>query len=309
MNKLFTMAVIALLACGSANAQNMLGRLANRAKDAAENAVGKKIENAVYKAVDKAVSKEAETVVGKNQQKQSAAEQGTPAVSVAPAGQAAPARPVAPAAAPAPAEPVAAAAPSAPVAVRKAPVPVTDPIPGAVSFKYTNGKGSGSLYYVYTRAEGRSRSDRFEEGEELNENDVMEKYSYHDVMLLPKRGETPVKYEDKRWTESYAAMQELSIMWQALVNDCSEFYVQKDGFKEAGTAVVCGKTCTKYTGTIKTMGGYDLFTLNGSSAEIYTWNGYTMKLVMNGKVVYEVVGYTELVPESAFTRTLDVNWI
>ncbi len=98
-------------------------------------------------------------------------------------------------------------------------------------------------------------------------------------------------------------------MWLALVNDRSEFYVQKDGFKEAGTAVVCGKTCTKYTGTIKTMGGYDLFTLNGSSAEIYTWNGYTMKLVMNGKVVYEVVGYTELVPESAFTRTLDVNWI
>ena len=300
MNKLFTMAVIALLACGSANAQNMLGRLANRAKDAAENAVGKKIENAVYKAVDKAVSKEAETVVGKNQQKQSAAEQRTSAVSVAP---------VAPAAAPAPAEPVAAAAPAAPAAARRTLVPVTDPISGAVSFKYTNGKGSEGLYYIYTRAEGRSRSDRFEEGEELNENDVMEKYSYHDVMLLPKKGETPVKYEDKRWTESYAAMQELSIMWLALVNDRSEFYVQKDGFKEAGTAVVCGKTCNKYTGTIKTMGGYDLFTLNGSSAEIYTWNGYTMKLVMNGKVVYEVVGYTELVPESAFTRTLDVNWI
>ena len=41
MNKLFTMAVIALLACGSANAQNMLGRQAAQAKIEASK---KKIE-------------------------------------------------------------------------------------------------------------------------------------------------------------------------------------------------------------------------------------------------------------------------
>lgn len=135
MNKLFSMAVIALLACGSANAQNMLGRLANRAKDAAENAVGKKIENAVYKAVDKAVSKEAETVVDKNKKKQSAAEQSAPA---APAVKRVPAETVNASAssgqesfqAAAPAQP-ASVAPAAPAAARKTPVPVTDPIPGA----------------------------------------------------------------------------------------------------------------------------------------------------------------------------------
>ena len=51
------MAVIAALACGSANAQNVLGRLTERAKNAAENAVGNKIENAINGAIDKATSK------------------------------------------------------------------------------------------------------------------------------------------------------------------------------------------------------------------------------------------------------------
>lgn len=55
--KIFAMAVIAALACGSANAQNVLGRLTERAKNAAENAVGNKIENAINGAIDKATSK------------------------------------------------------------------------------------------------------------------------------------------------------------------------------------------------------------------------------------------------------------
>ena len=50
-------AVIAALACGSADAQNVLGRLTERAKNAAENAVGNKIENAINGAIDKATSK------------------------------------------------------------------------------------------------------------------------------------------------------------------------------------------------------------------------------------------------------------
>lgn len=51
------MAVIAVLACGSADAQNVLGRLAERAKNAAENAVGGKIENAINGAIDNIGSK------------------------------------------------------------------------------------------------------------------------------------------------------------------------------------------------------------------------------------------------------------
>ena len=50
-------AVIAALACGSADAQNVLGRLAERAKNAAENTIGNKIENAVTGAIDKATTK------------------------------------------------------------------------------------------------------------------------------------------------------------------------------------------------------------------------------------------------------------
>jgi len=46
--------VLAVLACGNADAQNVLGRLAERAKNAAENAVGNKIENAINNKVDKA---------------------------------------------------------------------------------------------------------------------------------------------------------------------------------------------------------------------------------------------------------------
>ena len=55
--RIFTVAVLAVLACGSADAQNILGRLAERAKNAAENAVGNKIENAINGAIDKAPSK------------------------------------------------------------------------------------------------------------------------------------------------------------------------------------------------------------------------------------------------------------
>ena len=50
--RILSMAVIALVACGSADAQNVLGRLAERAKSAAENAVSNKIENAISGAID-----------------------------------------------------------------------------------------------------------------------------------------------------------------------------------------------------------------------------------------------------------------
>ncbi len=66
--KIFAMAVIAALACGSANAQNVLGRLTERAKNAAENAVGNKIENAINGAIDKATSKKDR---GSNSERQS----------------------------------------------------------------------------------------------------------------------------------------------------------------------------------------------------------------------------------------------
>ncbi|MBQ0044123.1 MAG: hypothetical protein KBT05_03780, partial [Bacteroidales bacterium] len=52
-NRFLLVAAFVLFACGSADAQNILGRLAERAKNAAENAVGNKIENAVNNAVDK----------------------------------------------------------------------------------------------------------------------------------------------------------------------------------------------------------------------------------------------------------------
>ncbi len=57
MKKLITIAAAMLLVCSAASAQNVLGRLAERAKNAAENAVGNKIENAVTGAIDKAASK------------------------------------------------------------------------------------------------------------------------------------------------------------------------------------------------------------------------------------------------------------
>ncbi len=55
--KLLAVLAVAMIACGSADAQNLLGRLAERAKNAAENAVGNKIENAVNNGVEKATSR------------------------------------------------------------------------------------------------------------------------------------------------------------------------------------------------------------------------------------------------------------
>ena len=55
--KVILVAVLAAITCGNADAQNVLGRLAERAKNAAENAVGNKIENVVTGTIDKATSK------------------------------------------------------------------------------------------------------------------------------------------------------------------------------------------------------------------------------------------------------------
>ena len=55
--KVLAAVVLTALACGSASAQNVLGRLAERAKNAAENTIGNKIENAVSGAIDKATTK------------------------------------------------------------------------------------------------------------------------------------------------------------------------------------------------------------------------------------------------------------
>lgn len=67
--RIFTVALLAVLACGSADAQNILGRLAERAKNAAENAVGNKIENAINGAIDKATTRKDK---GSNSEGQSA---------------------------------------------------------------------------------------------------------------------------------------------------------------------------------------------------------------------------------------------
>ncbi len=57
MKKTICIAAAMLLICSGANAQNVLGRLAERAKNAAENAIGNKIENAINDGIDKATSK------------------------------------------------------------------------------------------------------------------------------------------------------------------------------------------------------------------------------------------------------------
>ena len=57
MKRFIIIATLVFCACATANAQNVLGRLAERAKNAAENAVGNKIENAISNGIDKATSK------------------------------------------------------------------------------------------------------------------------------------------------------------------------------------------------------------------------------------------------------------
>ena len=56
--KVILAAVLAAITCGSADAQNVLGRLAERAKNAVENKIGEKVENAVNNGIDKVTGKE-----------------------------------------------------------------------------------------------------------------------------------------------------------------------------------------------------------------------------------------------------------
>ena len=67
MKKLIIITASMLLVCSAASAQNVLGRLAERAKNAAENTIGNKIENAVTGAIDKAASKKGKNDKGAKQ--------------------------------------------------------------------------------------------------------------------------------------------------------------------------------------------------------------------------------------------------
>ena len=91
MKRIFLIAAALTVVCASANAQSMLERLGQRAKDAVENKIGEKVENAVNTGIDK--------VTGKKQRGNAQVEttqpveaETTPAVQTVPV-QAAPAAP------------------------------------------------------------------------------------------------------------------------------------------------------------------------------------------------------------------------
>lgn len=183
--------------------------------------------------------------------------------------------------------------------------------PPVYSIKFNSGDTGDEetkRYTIFTCINKQYRVDSYAEGVTWNEDDVLVPYSDHEVILVLGAGNSPMEYREGEWSESYYAAQELSAIRTAKVKDQSSFYVTNDGFKESGTAVICGKTCKKYVGKIQNMGGYDDFKFTGNDAEIYVWNGLTMRLVVSGNVVYEVIGYTENVPASALKQTLDVTW-
>lgn len=124
-------------------------------------------------------------------------------------------------------------------------------------------------------------------------------------------GYTGYQYENGQWEDdSYSARQRAANLFLE-IRDLSAGYVNH-GFTQQADQTICGKKCQVYAGTHPKdmkVAGYSDLNLIGSHEEIAVWNGITMQLKYNDKVVLEAKAITFDVPDKAFTKTTDVTWI
>lgn len=121
---------------------------------------------------------------------------------------------------------------------------------------------------------------------------------------------------DSEWEEldPSRAAQSTNQFFVHYVQDASELYCEK-GYSKTGTAVIAGKDCDVYSGTLSVNGtrgfsNYMELGKNGVSGEFAVWNGLTLKTVCEKAVQSLCTAVTVgNIPDSAFTKTLNTDWI
>lgn len=195
----------------------------------------------------------------------------------------------------------------------------------AFSIKYDEGD---NCYTILTVSDDGSqkRLDHFWEYEDYQDEDGNQlsepiKHVDHAIYLRSKEGNFVYDTsEEAEWIESINGAIYANT-YHSEHKNFSKYYIQYSGFTETGTEKILGFTCKKYAGVRseeQKVGHYGEFGLAGAKLEIVVANDLVFRLAEEYWVtddqtvmrdVLKAVAYTTKVPDKAFTKTLDIDWI
>ena len=139
--------------------------------------------------------------------------------------------------------------------------------------------------------------------------DIIESDGTHNIYIRRyENGQlSGMRYEYEEWEDSLAAVRTIDgfNVWVS-----QHLYYRDAGFTNGPNIDVAGQDCRTWVGTQGNMGvRYSELPMN-APAEIAVWgNRITMRLKSGNNVLLEAVAFTDQVPDTAFTQTLDVTWI
>ena len=139
--------------------------------------------------------------------------------------------------------------------------------------------------------------------------DIIDRDGTHNIYIRRyENGQlSGMRYEYEEWEDSLAAVRTIDgfNVWVS-----QHLYYRDAGFTNGPNVNVAGQDCRTWVGTQGNMGvRYAQLPMN-APAEIAVWNNrITMRLKSGNNVLLEAVAFTDQVPNTAFTQTVDVTWI
>ena len=178
------------------------------------------------------------------------------------------------------------------------------------SIKYKNSGGLFTLFVTFDNNGDRIRTDVFSGGSQISAI-----VDYSTKTCLAGWNNIEAGAVDDFLSDMFASGNiidhdfENGILWVTLKYIADEdFYLDFPFFigeEEAGWGAyrkedrtIAGKLCKVYT-----------LTLDGQQVTLASWNGLMMLYEQGGQVRYEAQATTQDVPDSAFTKTMDITWI
>lgn len=166
-------------------------------------------------------------------------------------------------------------------------------------------KVEDSLIVVYSRKGRNVRLDKFS-GQD------------HTVLLFAPGGGQRNEWvyaAGKGWhKDEYRTEQNINNFFAEIITDQADVCL-RHGYEPAGTVTVCDKLCAVYKGVFMADAGEKAGAVRSPlmrdsvAGEFAVWNGLTLYLKCDGRVMSECLDVKVGVPDDAFTQTLDVTWM